>query len=143
MLIISHRGNLTGPEPEKENSPEFIEAAIDNGYHCEIDVWLINDKLLLGHDYPKYEVNEKFLFKEELWCHAKNLDALHFMLSNQIHCFWHEDDTQTITSKGYIWTHEKSKIYTPKSVACWINADKPMPVGAYGICTDFVNKVIS
>ena len=33
MIIISHRGNIRGPVPDKENRPSYIDCAIGNGYH--------------------------------------------------------------------------------------------------------------
>ena len=52
MKIISHRGNLTGPQPDKENTPEYVSRALDEGFDCEIDLWLINKDLYTGHDKP-------------------------------------------------------------------------------------------
>ena len=39
MILISHRGNLNGPKPDQENSPNYINNAISKGYNVEIDVW--------------------------------------------------------------------------------------------------------
>ena len=54
------------------------------------------------NDSPKYEIQKVFLDQEGLWCHAKNKDALERMLAYKIHCFWHQEDDYTITSRGYI-----------------------------------------
>ena len=35
MKIISHRGNVRGPIPEKENRPSYIDCALGNGYDVE------------------------------------------------------------------------------------------------------------
>ena len=37
---IAHRGNTRGPKPEKENDPEYILQAINEGFDVEIDVWM-------------------------------------------------------------------------------------------------------
>ena len=37
MILISHRGNINGPNIDKENKPSYISAAIDKGYDCEVD----------------------------------------------------------------------------------------------------------
>ena len=79
MKIISHRGNLNGPYPKKENSPEYIKIALKKGFDVEIDVWLIDKKIWLGHDAPTYKTNIKFLKNKKLWCHAKNYDAFLFL----------------------------------------------------------------
>ena len=61
MINISHRGNLSGPDPETENSPKQIYKVLNLGYHCEIDLWKINDKFWLGHDEPVYLIDEVLL----------------------------------------------------------------------------------
>ena len=52
MKIISHRGNIRGPIPDKENRPSYIDCAIGNGYDVEIDVRSINGELwvMMNHN---------------------------------------------------------------------------------------------
>ena len=38
MIIISHRGNLDGPDKERENNPHFIDDCITKGFDVEIDL---------------------------------------------------------------------------------------------------------
>ena len=45
MKIISHRGNIRGPVPGRENAPSYIDCAIGNGYDVEIDVRSVNGEL--------------------------------------------------------------------------------------------------
>lgn len=138
MIIISHRGNINGPNPRLENSPFYIKNAINKGYDCEIDVWMINDELLLGHDFGKYRINIEFLkkYKNKLWIHCKNIEALVY-LKNDYNCFYHKDDLYTLTSKGYIW----GNINTPynKNVII-VNLDKINInfQNVLGFCSDYV-----
>lgn len=141
MRIISHRGNISGPNPGSENNPNYILDAIAQGYDVEIDVWYIDNRILLGHDYGQHQVDLEFLKNKQLWCHAKNLEALEFMLENNIHCFWHQEDHRTITSNGFIWTYEGYAL-GKKSIACWMNAEGNFPSSiVFGICTDYPYKV--
>jgi hypothetical protein len=88
IKLISHRGNINGPNKKLENSPNYIREALDHGFDVEIDVWVLDGKYFLGHNAPQYPVLEEFLQNEKLWCHAKNLAALEQMLQNpKIHCF--------------------------------------------------------
>ena len=108
--LIAHRGNLDGPNPEKENHPDYIHTAVKEGYEVEVDLWKVDNNLYLGHDSPQYRINEKYLNLVAsagfLWTHAKNIEALHRMLEEPaIHCFWHENDLVTLTSKGYVWKY--------------------------------------
>lgn len=138
MILIAHRGNTKGPEPQNENRPDYLLEAIDMGYDVEVDVWYIDDQLYLGHDGPEYETNIKFLQNSKFWCHCKNIEAVQKLLQNNIHCFFHNSDDVTLTSKNYIWTFPKKRLL-PGSVCV-------MPEYGYegyladcvGICSDYV-----
>lgn len=109
MIFISHRGNLNGPNPSRENSPDYIEEALSLGFDVEVDVWFKDGEFWLGHDGPQYPTDYKFLVNERLWCHAKNIDALLEMKKYVIHYFWHQKDDVTLTSKNYVWAFPKTK----------------------------------
>ncbi len=145
MILIAHRGNISGPNKDLENNPDYLLSALDLGYCVEADVWYVDNKFLLGHDSPVYEVGEKFLMNERIWCHAKNLDALEIMLSNsKIHCFWHQTDDYTITSKGHIWAYPGKKI--GKNTICVMpenNGYNTLWSNCMGVCSDFVEKYIT
>ena len=59
MFFISHRGNINGPEVNRENSIDYINSAIDKGYDVEVDVWFKKGEFYLGHDEPMYRVDKK------------------------------------------------------------------------------------
>jgi len=104
MKVICHRANLDDDSKNLENNPIQIKKCINLEFDVEIDVWYINQKFMLGHDFPLYEVNYSFLQNNKLWCHAKNYHALKNMINNtKINCFWHQHDDYTITSKGFMW----------------------------------------
>jgi len=142
MKLISHRGNINGPNNTLENNPEVILERIFEGYDVEIDVWYNDNRWFLGHDNPEYLVDSEFLLNENLWCHAKNFRALENMLAIGAHCFWHETDKFTLTSKGYIWTYPNNKL-SSNSVCVLLepklahNFNK----NVFGICTDYVKDV--
>ena len=134
MRIIAHRGNLNGPSPTTENREETIIAALTAGFECEIDVWKIDDCLWLGHDGPDRSTTIGFLraHSGQLWVHCKNLDALIY-LKDQFNCFFHDKDTYTLTSKGFIWGNIGSP--TTEQVICVM---PPGDIGTcLGVCTDY------
>jgi len=136
--LISHRGNLDKKNVFRENSPEYILEAIKYGFDVEIDVWL-DDILFLGHDFPKYPIELSFLQNDKLWCHAKNLAALSFMIENHIHCFWHQQDDVTLTSKNYIWTYPGKNISNKFAIAVLPEEVENWNINqAYGICSDYI-----
>ena len=146
MILISHRGNLNG-KSNKENKPGYIHKALWQGFDVEIDVWYIDDEFWLGHDIPQYKIEENFLENPRLWCHAKNIDTLYKMTSNSlIHCFWHQDDDVTLTSRGYLWTYPGKQL-TKKSICVLPEfEDKKskviLPKNVAGICSDFIVRFI-
>lgn len=137
MIFISHRGNLNRKNPDLENNPNQINYCLNLGLNVEVDVWFEKNHFWLGHDKPLYQIEEDFLENDNIWCHAKNQEALFLMLNKKkIHCFWHEKDQYTITSKGIIWAFPNSKL-NEKSVCVlpeiceFQNFDK-----CFGICSD-------
>jgi len=135
MILISHRGNLNG-KSDRENSPDYIEEALSQGFDVEVDVWYDGKQFWLGHDKPQYKVSEGFLEHPNLWCHAKNIEGLYSMLEDDIHCFWHQEDDVTLTSRGFFWTYPGKEL-TKKSIAVLPQKiDKTLD--CYGVCTDEV-----
>lgn len=141
MKFISHRGNLTEVCPQQENNPEYIMAAVLADFDVEVDVWYIDGKIMLGHDTPTYLVDLNFIQNTRFWCHAKNAEALEFMLANNVHCFWHEDDQRVLTSRGYVWTYPYKQLIDNSVV---VILDKELNYEyvsrAVAVCGDFVQS---
>jgi len=137
MILISHRGNLEGRVPNMENSPTYIQKALDCGFDVEIDVWYKDNKWYLGHDEPLYDTDIDYLRNKKFWCHAKNIEALGEMLKEDIHCFWHQEDDVTLTSNGYMWTYPGQKLVS-KSICVLPEKNNDIPKKIYGICSDFI-----
>ena len=145
MIFISHRGNLTGKKPEMENKPSYISDALNQGYHCEVDVWFVDNKFMLGHDAPKYGFPFVLFrsFYNKLWIHCKNTEAISalndFPETHLLNYFWHQNDDVTLTSKGYIWAYPgKQPIKSSIAVLPEIHNDDT--TYAIGICSDNIKK---
>ena len=140
MIFISHRGNTTGPNPEQENSPDYIDNVLVEGYYVEVDVRLnVNNELYLGHDFGQYKTSIKFLQHPKIICHAKTPDTLALLLNNNIHCFSHDKDQVVLTSNNWLWTYPGEKL-TNMSIAVMpecttINWDL---TSCFGICSDYI-----
>jgi hypothetical protein len=141
MILISHRGNVNGRIIEAENNPEYIEDTIRLGYDVEIDMWWIDGTTFLGHDYPQYKVDNTWLQKrmDKLWIHCKNTDIFIWIKNTSLHYFWHEKDTVTLTSKGFIWAYP-GKQPIKNSIAVLPELNNDMINDCLGICSDFVEK---
>ena len=110
MILISHRGNINGRNPKRENRPDYIWEALYQRYQVEVDVWY--DKgWWLGHNEPQYKCVRNDLL--HCWCHAKNIEALSRMRLDwwevetkwKFNSFWHQKDDYTLTSNGFIWVY--------------------------------------
>lgn len=144
MKLISHRGNVDGIQREYENNPSYIENAINLGFDCEIDIRVHDNKLFLGHDEPQYKLDIDWLEKyhNKLWLHCKDITVIEKFneldsRGSHLHYFWHEHDTLTITSRGFIWVYPgKQPIKNSIAVLPELNNDDVS--NCYGVCSDFI-----
>jgi hypothetical protein len=138
MVIIAHRGLLEGPNTQIENSPNQIDESISLGFDVEIDLHYFNDEYWLGHDNPQYKVSLDWLEKRKnwLWIHCKTLKSLTKMNETDFNYFWHENDTVTLTSKGYIWAYP-GKQPIANSIAVLPELYDDDVQNSFGVCTDF------
>lgn len=142
MILISHRGNLNGKKEEYENHPLYIDEAIKLGFDVEIDIWMIEGVLLLGHDEPQYGITQDWLNKriDKLWIHCKNIEAMEWFDSiNGFNYFWHENDTVTLTSQMTMWAYPgKQPIKNSIAVMPEIYGDNITE--CLGVCSDYIEK---
>jgi hypothetical protein len=143
MILIAHRGNIDGKSELYENEPNYIDKALKKGYDVEIDVWVIEGNFYLGHDKPQYGITLEWLDKRknELWIHCKNIEAMEWFnsLFDTYNYFWHQKDTLTLTSKGYIWAYPgKQPIKTSIAVMPEIYNDDISQ--CLGICSDYIQN---
>tara|TARA_R100000008_G_scaffold66253_1_gene43257 strand:- start:1350 stop:1844 length:495 start_codon:yes stop_codon:yes gene_type:complete len=152
MFFIAHRGNIDGKNPEKENSPDYIDKAIQEGYDVEVDVWGVrseegSDKMFLGHDSPEYEVDSDWFLRRrsKLWIHAKNLDALTWFSHNILkwNVFWHQEDDFTLTGHRFIWTYPKGPLNGRSIAVMSSNSEysKEELLRSAGVCSDNVAEL--
>ena len=145
MIIISHRGNLDGPDKERENNPHFIDDCITKGFDVEIDLRTLNGELFLGHDAPEYKTDIEWLLerKKNLWIHTKDYESLKTIIKykENLKFFCHESDRFTLTSNGYIWSHDLKNQMTNECIIPLIDLEQVnlyQQKGFYAVCTDYV-----
>ena len=164
--FIAHRGNISGPQPDNENTIDYLQHAYSMEYDVEIDLIGHKGILYLGHDEPQDSAPLDFLQRPGVWCHAKNFCALYKMRNNQhIHYFWHQKDDFTLTSNNFIWCYPGKakgkncialtnqnyfwcypKTYIDHTKAVWLNFDgatMPTTENIYAICGDRVDENIN
>ena len=145
MILISHRGNIKGPNLTQENHPDYILNALHQGYNVEIDIWY-TDKFMLGHDKPQYEFPLDLLekFHTKLWIHCKNIKALIELrnmsqIVSRLNYLWHEEDTVTLTCKNYIWAYP-NKQPIKGSIAVMPEFNNNDISQCVGVCSDYIEK---
>ena len=142
--FISHRGNINGRIPDRENHPDYIDETINLGYDVEIDLWYVAEKFWLGHDKPEYETTLSWITtrKDKLWVHCKNHEAMVYLSLYQLmnlNWFWHQEDDMTLTSKRFMWVYPgKQPIKNSIAVMPEINEDDVSL--CLGICSDQIEK---
>ena len=146
MKVISHRGNLNGPNKQAENTIESIKSAINLGFDVEIDVWYIDNILYLGHDSDSLITDhnlKNFLLENssKLWIHCKNIESLVNLLNfSELNLFGHSNDEYVLTSKHNIFckpgvpTNEKSIIVMPEMSLFYSEESFD---NCYGVLTDY------
>jgi len=145
MIIISHRGNLEGPNIEKENKPEYIDAAIQAGYPVEVDLRSTNESFWLGHDTPQYQITSDWLYerKENLWIHIKDCQTAIAMSQkvDEYRFFCHQQDDFTLTSNGYVWVHDLTNDVDERCIIPLIDKESVLKYDqriCYAVCSDYV-----
>lgn len=142
MRFISHRGNINGPNREKENSPEYILQAVEDGFDVEIDLWYLDNKYYLGHDAPEHEIEEDFLINPKFWVHCKTVETLARLvdINYQYNFFFHHSDKAVLTSGKFLWVYPGVEVFGDCSITV-------MPEQAHkgfnwrraaGVCSDHI-----
>jgi hypothetical protein len=145
MKLISHRGNIVGRNPNRENTPSYIDTAIGAGYDVEVDVNYINTSFYLGHDTPDIEITETWILKrkEHIWFHCKNLQAVTQLSKLKgVKYFCHSSDAFVLTSTGHIWVHDLNLELNDISIIPLLSDDdvnQYNSVVVYAVCTDYIS----
>lgn len=160
MKIISHRGNLNGPNQKTENTVDAIEKALQSGFCIEFDIWYFANRFWLGHDSPESVFSIDTLVRwsnmysdKNLYVHCKNIWALEEMTKLQksnIIPFFHDADQCILLRDNIIWVHPKaiygvdelgrSKCIAVVSKCKTAKYDFDLDISFetwYGICTDY------
>lgn len=146
MIFISHRGNLNGIILDRENSPEYINEAIEKGYLVVVDVWLVGeDHFALGNDRPKYLTNIEYIKQNNIICRARSLNTLNALIESRAHCFFQDYERISLTNGGLIWAAPSQSV-TPRSIVIMpeheiSNVRTAALLKCAGICSNFIQLV--
>jgi hypothetical protein len=112
--------------------------------NVKVDVWLTRTGMHLGHNEPQYPINNSWIHMRShfLWVHCKNIEALcyfqEYPWEEDVNYFWHENDSYTLTSRGYIWAYPgKNTVYPSHAITLLPEVSDISFTNFYGICTDY------
>lgn len=143
---ISNRGNLTGMNSYKENSPDYIQIAIDSGFDCVVDVSYMEGVVYFGTANHLYIVDLEFIAKnnEKLWLRCANPQTLQyfFSLNNQIKCIMFLLNEQ-LTSNQTLWLSSYNDIQSYNQIIIvmpeWSNWKTYS--NALGVCSNYIEYI--
>ena len=148
MKLISHRGNIDGAVPQQENIPNKI-IEVSKNFRVEVDVWMIDGQLYLGHDKKNEAVNINFLKKFNCLVHCKNIEGFEFMSKEKkVESFYQSDELIIITSFGNYLYHSsaalnKNSIENSIHVFLEKNGDIQFLDKTHSLVTDYVTSYIN
>lgn len=156
MLLISHRGNISGRDFERENSPSYLEEAIEKGYTVEMDMIHYDGAFFHGHEIGgrKAKVDPNFLskFSQKLLIHCKDRESVLFCVQHlsPLNYFFHDRDDFTLSS--YMWLISHSKVLDSLAFKddCFVDGSVCMLPEKYGLskkslknCAGICSDIIS
>lgn len=143
-LWILHRGLKNGPDKALENRESLLWDRIKEGWDVEVDCWMKDGIVWLGHDELTTRLqNMRLLSCSKAWIHCKNLAMLQYMVERKLGApfFSHDVDQAILTSNGYIWCYPgfqagiQSIVVMPERVPT-MEIDY-LKVG--GVCSDYTS----
>ena len=133
--------NISSPIKITDN--ELLEIFTSQKIKCQVTTTIssVPDK---DGNY-QIEINFVESFYKNLWIHCKNIEALEYFhkAKDKFNFFWHQKDTYTLTSKGYIWSYPGSD-QSPNKIEVmpeWNLTQSQLKEKEFnniaGICTDY------
>jgi hypothetical protein len=151
MKFIAHRGLWKGKNERHEfpeNDPSLIDRALACGFHAEVDIRFINNKLYLGHDRADYGIHLPYLLERapRLWIHCKDYRTFEYLSKfEELDCFMHDRDPCALTTHGFHWHYPCQTEYSNKSIVllpetCLVQP-QIIPHYVYGVCSDDIARI--
>jgi hypothetical protein len=137
-IYLANRGNLGGVDVDEENSMDYLQNAISEGFCVKTDVWLISGRTVTGVTHPSKGVDLSRLGpRDKFLIQARNSAAYWYLLKEGYHCFWRESDSFVMTNKNYVLSYggyvfPKAIVMEPEEPANLKDEDY------IGLCSNFI-----
>lgn len=117
-IIISHLGNISGRNPEKENQLKYLQTALDAGWHVCAEVVFTNGAFLLPSAGGFQYAPPAFFSRQRVWSRCHDADTLDALCNIGAHAFIAGNAELTLTSHQFIWTLPPREL-SPRSIAVY------------------------
>lgn len=116
-FLISYRGDTNNVDSKSQNTIEYVEHALSQGFHVMVDTWLVGNAFLaIGSEGPDNPTDLNFLRSNNIICRARSVKTLNYLLINGVHTFYSNGtETYIMTSGGLIWSYPGSEL-TSRSI---------------------------
>lgn len=115
-ILIANRGNISGRQPEKENTPAYVQAALKAGYHACVDVIYHHGAFCLIAADRLITTPPSFFVNPKIWSRAYDAMTLDALCGLGAHSLPNLIDGFTFTSAQFIWTLPGQPL-SPRSIA--------------------------
>lgn len=144
-ILISNRGNTAGRQPDKENTPAYVQSAIKAGYHVCVDVIYHYGAFCLIAADRLITVPPSFFVHPKIWSRAHNATTLDALCGLGAHAMPNLAEGFTFTSAQFIWTLPGQSL-SPRSIA--VSPEQAPPdwfadCDIAGICSDVVADYVT
>jgi len=118
-IIISHLGNLTGRDPDSENTLNYIKAALAEDLHVCVDVVYSGSGFLLPSAAKVWDaIPPAFLSNYRIWARATDPDTLNALCDINAHVLPQAAANVVLTSAGFLWSLPPANL-TSRSIAAF------------------------
>jgi hypothetical protein len=137
-IVISHLGNISGRNPERENTLSYIREALDAGWHVCVRVRYANDAFMLPHASGWSIAPPAMLSKQRIWCYTDDAESMDALCGINAHAFFLTENMPTLTTAQFVWTLPPHRLAT-RSIAAfpeltdaaWLESAEPA-----GVCSN-------
>lgn len=142
QILIAHLGNLSGANPDCENSLPYLQAALNQGYHVCCNV-VFRGAFLLPVATGFESVSASFLARPRVWCRTGDAVTLDALCGIGAHVVPAATPT-ALTSAQFVWSFPDVPL-TPRSIAVFpelARADWLLAFEHAGICSDEISRYL-
>ena len=143
LILISNRGNLDGVQEDQENTPNYIQAALREGFAVACVVEAHHGAFLLPTPHGYYPLPYSLLSNPKVWILAADAITLDALCAVNAHAV-PAGAQVALTSVHYLWCLPGTDL-TPRSIAVYpeyANPDWLAHSEPAGVCSNEIVRYL-